>query len=154
MYRQPARTLHTVHADGVGGVQLAAVCAVAVEGPGHVATHSIDARAGEAFINIFAGLGLGFEDKSLRTGAGVGARSVSAQTVVTKQTVHQTLIDVNTVFPTGVRLVTDVTNAAVASSQVLTYAVLTNVRVQGTFIDVSAISCNANPTAAYSLKLS
>lgn len=42
----------------------------------------------------FAGLGVGFEDKSLRARAGVGARSVSAQTVVTKQTAHQTLIDV------------------------------------------------------------
>ena len=42
----------------------------------------------------FAGLGVGFEDVSLRTGAGEGARSVSAQTVVTKETVHQTLIDV------------------------------------------------------------
>lgn len=50
-------------------------------------------------------------------------------TVVTKQTVHQTLIDVDTVLATGVRLVTDVTDAAVASSQVLTYAVLTNVWV-------------------------
>lgn len=40
------------HADGVGGVQLAAVGALAVEGPDHVATHSIDARAGLAFVDI------------------------------------------------------------------------------------------------------
>lgn len=154
LYRQPACTLHTVHADGVGGVQLAAVGALAVEGPSHVATRSIDARAGIAFVDIFTGLRVGFEDISFRTGAGVGARSVSAQTVVTKQTIHQTLIDVNTVFATGVRLVTNVTDAAITSSQVLTYAVLTNFWVQGTLIDVSAISCNANATAAYSLELS
>lgn len=42
----------------------------------------------------------------------------------------------NTVFAAGVRLVTDVTDAAITSSQVLTYAVLTDVRVQGTLIDV------------------
>lgn len=53
LYRQPARTLHTVHADGVGGVQLAAVCALAVEGPGHVSTHSVDARVGLALVDIF-----------------------------------------------------------------------------------------------------
>lgn len=40
------------HADGVGGVQLAAVCALAVEGPGHVATRSIDTRVGLAFVDI------------------------------------------------------------------------------------------------------
>lgn len=56
LYCQPARTFHTVHADGVGGVQLAAVGALAVEGPGHIATHSIDAWAGLTFIDIFAGL--------------------------------------------------------------------------------------------------
>lgn len=56
LYREPARTLHAVHADGVGGVQLAAVGALAVEGPGHVATRSIDAWAGIAFIDIFTGL--------------------------------------------------------------------------------------------------
>lgn len=154
LYCQPASTLHTVHADGVGGVQLAAVCTFAVKGAGHVAAGSIDAWAGDTFVDIFTGLRVGFEDISLRTGAGVGARSVSAQTVVTKQTVHQALIDVNTVFATGVRLITDVTDAAVASSQVLAYAVLTNVRVQGTLIDVSAISCNADTTAAHSLELS
>lgn len=44
----------------------------------------------------FTGLGVRFEDKPLWAGAGVGARSVSAQTVVTKQTVHQTLVDVCT----------------------------------------------------------
>lgn len=42
----------------------------------------------------------------------------------------------NTVFATDVWLITDVTDAAVASSQVLTYAILTNVRVQCTLIDV------------------
>lgn len=42
----------------------------------------------------FAGLGVRFEDKSLRAGTGVGARSVSAQAVVAKQTVHITLVDV------------------------------------------------------------
>lgn len=40
------------HADGVCGVQFAAVGALAVEGPGHVATRSIDARAGIAFVDI------------------------------------------------------------------------------------------------------
>lgn len=40
------------HADGVGGVQLAAMSALAVEGPSHVATCSIDARAGVAFVDI------------------------------------------------------------------------------------------------------
>lgn len=42
----------------------------------------------------FAGLRFGFEDKSFWAGAGEGARCVSAQTVVAKQTVHQTLVDV------------------------------------------------------------
>lgn len=40
------------HADGVGGVQLAAVGALAIEGADHVATSSIDARVGLAFIDI------------------------------------------------------------------------------------------------------
>ncbi len=40
------------HADGVGGVQLTTVCTLAVEGPGHVAAGSVDARAGDAFVNI------------------------------------------------------------------------------------------------------
>lgn len=42
----------------------------------------------------FTSLRFGFEDKSFGAGAGVGTRSVSAQTVVTEQTVHQTLVDV------------------------------------------------------------
>ena len=42
----------------------------------------------------------------------------------------------NTVLPAGVRLVADVADAAVASSQVLTHAVLTDVRVQSALIDV------------------
>lgn len=42
----------------------------------------------------FAGLRFGFEDKSFWAGAGEGARCVSAQAVVAKQTVHQTLVDV------------------------------------------------------------
>lgn len=128
----------------------------------------------------FAGLRFRFEDKPCWARAGIGARSVSAQTVVTKQTVHQTLIYVctqvkeginkntikcelyyscvsieaaihklwkylhknipswltNTVFATGVSLIANVTDAAVASSQVLTYAILTNVWVQCTLIDV------------------
>lgn len=54
--RKPASALHAVHTDGVGGVQLAAVGALAVEGPGHVPTYSIDARAGLALVDIFAGL--------------------------------------------------------------------------------------------------
>lgn len=41
------------HADGVGGVQLAAVGAFAVEGAGHVATRSVDARAGLALVDIW-----------------------------------------------------------------------------------------------------
>lgn len=40
------------HADGVGGVQLAAVRALAVEGAGHVAAHSVDARVGEALVDV------------------------------------------------------------------------------------------------------
>ena len=40
------------HADGVGGVQLAAVGALAVEGPGHVATHSVDAGAGLTLVDV------------------------------------------------------------------------------------------------------
>lgn len=48
-------------------------------------------RAG---VLTFAGLRFGFENKSFRAGAGVGARCVSAQTVVAKKTVHQTLVDV------------------------------------------------------------
>lgn len=47
-----------------------------------------------AGVLTFAGLRFGLEDKSFRAGAGVGARSVSAQTVVAEQTVHQTLVDV------------------------------------------------------------
>ena len=40
------------------------------------------------------------------------------------------------VLAAGVGLVADVTDAAVAPSQVLTHAVLTDVRVQGTLVDV------------------
>lgn len=40
------------HADGVGGVQLAAVRALAVEGPGHVAAHAVDAWVGEALVDV------------------------------------------------------------------------------------------------------
>lgn len=40
------------HTDGVGGVQFAAQRALAVEGPGHVAAHSVDTRAGEALVDI------------------------------------------------------------------------------------------------------
>lgn len=40
------------HADGVGGVQLAAVRALAVEGASDVAAHSVDARVGEALVNV------------------------------------------------------------------------------------------------------
>lgn len=83
-------------------------------------------------------------------------------------------------FAAVVRLVADVADAAVASSQVLAYAVLTDVWVQGALVDVwgrrgiasnkerplisesvhtrctltSAICCNANPAAAHSLELS
>lgn len=42
----------------------------------------------------FAGLRVGFEDEPFGAGAGVGARSVPAQAVVTEQTVHQALVDV------------------------------------------------------------
>lgn len=47
-----------------------------------------------AGVLTFAGLRFGLEDKSFRAGAGVGARCVSAQTVVAKQTVYQALVDV------------------------------------------------------------
>lgn len=40
------------HTDGVGGVQFASQRALTVEGPGHVAAHSIDTRAGEALVDI------------------------------------------------------------------------------------------------------
>lgn len=40
------------HTDGVGGVQFAAERALAVEGPGHVAAHSVDTRAREALVDI------------------------------------------------------------------------------------------------------
>lgn len=40
------------HTDGVGGVQFAAQRALAVEGPGHVAAHAVDTRAGEALVDI------------------------------------------------------------------------------------------------------
>lgn len=40
------------------------------------------------------------------------------------------------VLAAGVGLVANVTDAAVAPSQVLTHAVLTDVRVQGTLVDV------------------
>lgn len=82
-------------------------------------------------------------------------------------------------FAAIVRLVTNVANAAVASSQVLAYAVLTDIWVQGALVDVwrgggipsiekqslirqnvhmlltltSAICCNANAAAAHSLEL-
>lgn len=50
---QPNRTVGCLtHADGVGGVQLAAVAAFTVEGSDHIAALPIDARAGLAFINI------------------------------------------------------------------------------------------------------
>lgn len=42
----------------------------------------------------FAGLRVGFEDEAFGAGAGVGTWRVSAQAVVTQQTVDQTLVDV------------------------------------------------------------
>jgi len=42
----------------------------------------------------------------------------------------------DTVLAAGVRLVADVADTAVASSQVLTHAVLADVRVQGALVDV------------------
>lgn len=42
----------------------------------------------------------------------------------------------NTVFATGVGLVADVTDAAIASPQILTNAILANVWVQCTLINV------------------
>lgn len=154
LYREPASALHAIHTDGVGGVQLAAVGALAVEGAGHISTHSIDARAGLTLINVFAGFRVWLEDKSFRTGACVGTRSVSAQSIVTEQAVHQTLIDVNTVLPTCIRFIADVADAAVASSQVFADAILANVWVQGALVYVSAISRDPNSTAAHRLELS
>ena len=40
------------HADGVGGVQLATMGTLAVEGPGHVAAHPVDTGARLTFIYI------------------------------------------------------------------------------------------------------
>lgn len=56
LYSQPAGALHTVHTDGVCGVQLAAVRTLAVEGPGNVTAHAIDARTGLTLVYILAGL--------------------------------------------------------------------------------------------------
>lgn len=154
LYGQPAGALHAVHTDGISGVQFAAVRALAVEGPGNVTAHSIDARTGLTFIDILACLRIRFEDEAFGTGAGVGAWGVSAQAIVTQQPVHQTLIDINTVFATSVRFITNVADAAITSSQILTDAVLTNIWIQGALIDISAISCNANATTTYSLEFS
>lgn len=54
LYDPSASGVSTIltHTDGVGGVQFAAQRALAVEGPGHVAAHSVDARAGEALVDI------------------------------------------------------------------------------------------------------
>ena len=40
------------HTDGVGGVQLATMGALAVEGPGHIATHSVDTGAGFTLVDV------------------------------------------------------------------------------------------------------
>lgn len=154
LYGQPTGALHTIHTDGTGGVQFAAVRALAVEGPSNITTHSIDARTGITLVDILAGLRVRFEDKAFGTRAGVGAGSVSAQAIVTQQPVHQTLIDINTVFATGVGFITNVTDAAITSSQILTDAILTNIWIQGALIDISAISCNTNTTATNSLEFS
>lgn len=76
--------------------------ALTVEGSGNVSANSIDAWAGLTLIDILAGLRVGFEDKAFGTGAGVGAWSISAQAIVTQQSVYQTFININTVFATTV----------------------------------------------------
>lgn len=128
--------------------------AFAVEGPSNVTANSIDARTRIALVDILTSLRVRFEDKAFGTRAGVGAWSVSTQAVVAQQAVHQTLIDIDTVFATRVRFITNVADAAITSSQILTNAILTNVWIQGALIDVSAISCNANATATNRLEFS
>lgn len=81
---QPARSLHTVHADGVGGIQLAAMGTFTVEGPRHVTATAIHTRAGLTLVDVFAGLGVRFEDVSFGTGAGVGAGGVPTLAVITQ----------------------------------------------------------------------
>lgn len=76
--------------------------ALTVEGSGNVTANSIDAWAGFTLIDILAGLRVRFEDKTFGAGAGVGAWSISAQAIVTQQSVHQTFININTVFATSV----------------------------------------------------
>lgn len=128
--------------------------ALAVERPSNITAHSINAWAGLALIDILTSLRIWFEDKTFGAGAGVGAWSVSAQAIVTQKAVHQALVDVNTVFAARVRFITNVADAAIASSQILTDAILTNIWIQRTLIDVSAISCNTNATATNSLEFS
>lgn len=128
--------------------------ALAVKRPSNITAHSINAWARLALVDIFTSLRVRFEDKAFGTGAGVGAGSVSAQAIVTQKPVHQTLIDINTIFTASVRFIAYVADAAITSSQILTDAVLTNIWIQCALIDISAISCNTNATATNSLEFS
>lgn len=60
----------------------------------HVTGFACQSECVCVFVLTFASLGVGFEHKPLRAGAGVGAGSVSTQTIVTEQAVHHTLVDV------------------------------------------------------------
>lgn len=85
---------------------------------------------------------------------GETAWCVPAQAVVTQMPVHQTLIDVDAVFSCQVYLEAFVAGALVCPQHVFTHTILANVRVEGTFIDISAITSYARATGAQSQKLS
>lgn len=150
---QPAGPLHAVYADGVGGVQLAAVRTFAVEGTSYVAANAIDAGVGVALVDVFASLRVGLEGESFGAGTGVASRCVSTHAVVTQQAVHQTLINVHAVLPTSIRLITDITDATVAPAQILANPILTYVWIQSAFVYISSVCSDPRSTAAHRLEL-
>lgn len=52
MFFSLKRMFVLTNADGVGGVQLAAVGTFAIEGTGYVAAHAVDAGVGVALVDV------------------------------------------------------------------------------------------------------
>lgn len=120
-----------------------------------MAVHTIPiyTRARLTLIDILADVCLGIKAKSRRTLAGETPRRVPALTIFAEQPVHQTLIDINAAFPCQVYFKTFIAGAFVRPQHVLTYSVLTDVRVEGTLINISSITGRSDASGAQSQEL-
>lgn len=86
--------------------------------------------------------------------AGETARCVPALTVITQQTVHQTLINIDTVFARQVYFKAFIAGAFVCPQHILTHSILADIRVEGTLVNISSIAADARATGAQSQEIS